>query len=435
MRDDPNRITAKDMFVSVFKHHLTIDGAKVFMAGTPLTTPPTERMIQEWQRPWVFTRVLAVGLIFALIAYVDVAAIREVYSGYNASTFVLFSLGALIVPLSILIFYWEMNVPRDIPLYRVLLFFFIGGILSSTIIFFLGHYSITDGGRAYLAPLTEEPAKIIAAAIFIRMYNPRYIFGGMLIGAAVGAGFASFETIGYNFDGGFATLIKRSVLAIGGHVTWCAIEGGALVAAKGNERLSLKHFLSPQFLPYVASTMLMHFTWNVDVELHRFQAAENLTFDVKHLLLCCAAVGVSFILIKKAIAQVETAVREAQGQIISPEPVKEQRSERAESKKVSLIGLTGKFKGLTIPLDKRLIIGRDRQSCNVVFPADTPKVSRKHCMLELRADGVYIMDTGSSFGTYSESGERLPKNEWIKVRGKFFIGSDEIAFEINHYSR
>lgn len=274
-------------------------GAKIFTAGTPLTTPTPDRMIKDWHKPWLFFRVLLIGLLFAAIASIDTKLIHDVYDGaMGSSAVVLLSVGALIVPLSILIFYWEINIPRDIPIYNVLMILFIGGILSITILFFLGHYTLTQD-RAYLAPITEEPAKIIVAAIFIYIFNPRYIFGGLLIGAAVGAGFASFETVGYDFfqAGGFESLILRSVLAIGGHVSWAAIEAGALVMVKGEERLSLKHFLSPQFLMYVAMTMTMHFVWNVKL-------SPDSAMIAKHALLCAAAVYVSFLLINKAIAQV-----------------------------------------------------------------------------------------------------------------------------------
>ncbi len=420
-----NRLTFGNMFGSIFKRHLTAEGARIFIAGTPVTTPPPERMIDEWKRPWLFTRVLAVGILFMLLAYIDVAALDKVYHGYSSSTFVLLSVGALIVPMSILIFYWEINIPRDIPIYRVLMIFFIGGMLSIMLLLFLGHYSITEG-RAYLAPLTEEPAKIIAAALFIRIYNPRYIFGGLLIGAAVGAGFASFETVKYDFDYGFVALLQRSLLAIGGHIGWCAIESGALVHAKGGEHLSRKHFLSPKFLPYVAATMLMHFVWNSDIEFHRLQFGEVLTIDLKHIVLCCASIGLSFFLIRKAMDQVQEISDAAQrAQLI-------QRPEKIfpPSQIPRLIALSGALRGAEFLLERKITIGRDPKVCNIVFPPNTPNVSRKHCVLEMRADGVYIMDVGSSFGTFWQSGIRLPVNEWIKVRENFYLGTRETMFSV-----
>ena len=214
----------------------------MFIAGTPGAIPAPDRMLNEWNKPWLFTRVLGVGLVFAFMSYV----MYEVLD-HPLGFILLFTLGALVLPLGILIFYWEISIPRDIPIYWVVGIFLIGGMLS---LFFT--LLVPVSGPAYLAPLTEEPEKVIALAIFIYMLDTRYIFDGLLIGAAVGAGFSAFENIYYvmmqaSFEQGFDVLIMRSLLTIGGHVTWAAIEGGALAWAKGNTRLQLRHFMDGRF--------------------------------------------------------------------------------------------------------------------------------------------------------------------------------------------
>ena len=399
-------------FKGAFRSHAKGAGAKIFMAGTPQSTPSEDKMIQEWEVPWLYARVFLAGMLFAALCFL---------TPYNAVT--LITIGALITPISILTFYWEANIPRDIPLYKIAAVLLFGSAIAFATLPFLGHASIPKN-MAYLAPFTEEPAKIIATTLFIYILKPRYIFGGLLIGSAVGAGFAAFETIGYNLgaltSSGYGNsvflLAMRSVWAIGGHVTWAAIEGGALLYAMGKEQLGFKHFFSGKFLPYVAATMAMHFAWN-------FPLPSFVMMVVKNTLLCIVAVYVSFTLIDKAIKQVVETVGSA----------KIRKSQLAQSIAVAreavLIAKAGPLAGNAYPFTDTITMGRDPNVCQVILPADTPGVSRKHCVLKIQHDGVYIMDL-SSKGTFLKNGRRLQKNEWKKISGEFCLGSPEVVFSI-----
>lgn len=401
-----SKLTVGDLFAGVFQKHPKGAGAKMFMAGTPLSTPAPNRMLSEWQKPWLFARVLAVGLLFAAICYWLAG------NGLGATVYSLFSLGSLIVPLSVLIFYWETNIPRDIPLYTVLFIMLIGGLLSFVFLALLPDIS----GGAEMAAFTEEPAKLLALAVFVYFLDAKYIFGGMLIGAAVGAGFAGMETIAYVMtNGSFDVLVLRSVLAIGGHVSWAAIEGGALVMVKGGEKLSPRHFADKRFLPYLAATMGMHFIWNSDIALMEIPVFVTL----KHLLMCAAAVYVSFLLLKKAVAQVLAVADNAQ---LHPS------ASRPAGSQAVLSAYSGPLAGADFPFQQSITIGCDSSQCNVVLPAGTPGVSRRHCTLELRPDGVYLMDHNSSYGTYWQSGQRVPSNQWVAVTGSFCLGSQAVSF-------
>jgi len=400
-----SKLTVGDLFSDVFKKHPKGAGAKMFMAGTPLSTPTPDRMLSEWQKPWLFARVLAVGLIFAFTCY------WLAVNGLIATVYSLFSLCSLIVPISLLIFFWEANIPRDIPLYTVLFITLIGGLLSIVAVFFLPNLS----GGAETAAFTEEPAKLLALAVFVYLLDAKYIFGGMLIGAAVGAGFAGIETISYVMsNGSLDVLIMRSVLAVGGHVSWAAIEGGALVMAKGGEKLSLRHFVDTRFLPYLAATMGMHFIWNSDIILMEIPVFVTL----KHLLLCVAAVYVIFLLLKKAVAQVLAVSDNARFSQFS----------RQGDRQIVLSAISGPLAGADFPFGQSVTIGCDPSQCNIVLPVGTPGVSRRHCTLELRPDGIYLMDHNSSYGTFWQSGQRLAPGQWTAVTGPFCLGSQAVTF-------
>ncbi|MFK9090737.1 PrsW family glutamic-type intramembrane protease [Bacillus salipaludis] len=49
--------------------------------------------------------------------------------------------------------------------------------------------------------IAEELAKAVTVIYFVRRLKYKYILNGLLLGAAVGAGFAAFETAGYALRG------------------------------------------------------------------------------------------------------------------------------------------------------------------------------------------------------------------------------------------
>ena len=84
--------------------------------------------------------------------------------------------------------------------------------------------------------------------------------------------------------------------------------------------------------------------------------------------------------------------------------------------------------GAYFSFQKAITIGRDPAVCNVILPPDTPGVSRCHCSLELRDDGVYLVDRGSSSGTFLSDGRRLPPDAWVRLEGPFALGSAAVRF-------
>ncbi|HEX8134748.1 MAG TPA: PrsW family glutamic-type intramembrane protease, partial [Actinomycetes bacterium] len=108
-------------------------------------------------------------------------------------------------------------------------------------------------GPAYLGVgLIEEAVKLAALWLLARRL-PRYTMrDGIVLGAAVGFGFAAFESAGYAFNALFTqrglsllnlveTEVLRGILTPVGHGLWTAVLGGALFAAaasRGRLRLS-----------------------------------------------------------------------------------------------------------------------------------------------------------------------------------------------------
>lgn len=278
-----SKVGIGDFFKGMFDKHPKGTAIKLFMSGTPETTPKTDQMLAQWQKPWLFFRLLVIGLIFTALCGI------MIYLRQAAGYITLWTIGSLIIPLTILTFYWEINIPRDIPIYTVVGVFFIGGTISLVITLVMSAVISSEFGQfAWFAPVYEEPAKLLAAAIFIKKLNVKYGFGGILLGGSVGAGFAAFENIMYVINNysemsywmGVADAVgadigdptaapmelffMRSLLSFGGHTIWAAMYCGALVLEKCDHPLSINHFFKKRFLIYFGSAFGLHFLWNLN---------------------------------------------------------------------------------------------------------------------------------------------------------------------------
>ncbi len=414
------KLSIIDLFVSAFQTPPPGAADRMFASGTALTTPTPDRMLQEWNKPWLYARVILFGAIFLIMCYFLFKS-----QGHILGMFMFLFFGCMIIPLAVLTFYWEINIPRDIPLYKIIVIFFIGGTLS--LIFAL---LLPDVSKNYFAPLTEEPAKVVALAIFVYFLDCKHIAGGMLIGAAVGAGFSAFEDISYVLVKGLAAannvselyeigsqiLIARTLGTLGGHVTWAAIEGGALVWAKGNETLNANHFFNPRFLGYLGITMAIHFINNTGISIYPLPYVMDLIFPI----LSFASILAAFTLIQQSLNQILAEANSA-GSV----------SNSAPARIMVLKAISGPIANAVFPIEQRLTIGRDPAMCNVVFPSNTAGISRRHCVLESHADGIYVMDLGSQYGTFFQNGQRLPINQWMKITGNFYLGSPSAMFAVN----
>lgn len=258
----------KDLFSSVFEKHSKEEAELLFISGTSVTTPPESEISTSWPKPWLFSRVLFALAITYVLLYVSV------YSFDNTIAIPgLIIMGSFAVPFSLLIFFWEANAPRNISIFEIVLMFFVGGVASIVATLFI--FSIfpvynLDTQGAFFIGLIEETGKLLIAIYFIRLLKVKYILNGLLIGAAIGAGFAAFESAGYAFSSGLAfgdeamlaNIFDRAWMSIGAHVVWTGIAAGALVYVKGQDELNGDHFKDTRFLKLFLVPILLHTAWN-----------------------------------------------------------------------------------------------------------------------------------------------------------------------------
>lgn len=99
---------------------------------------------------------------------------------------------------------------------------------------------------------------------------------------------------------------------------------------------------------------------------------------------------------------------------------------------VQVRGMSGYFQGKAFPVSGQLKFGRDNNSCNVVFPIDQPGISGTHCMLAPEADGVYLTDLGSSYGTFLANGTKLTPHTPVRLHpgDAFYLAGEENLFAV-----
>ena len=255
-------LSFKDIFQGVLAHHNKTDMEKLFIAGTSASTPQEKDMLQEWRKPWLFARVFLIGLVLSVLMYWLSKETPVALAGY-------FIVSASFIPIAVLIFFWELNIPRNIPFYEVLLMLLVGGVLSLVITILLNKVIIAPKSMgASFAAFVEEPAKVAALAFFLRKRDKKYILNGILIGAAVGAGFAMFESAGYVFlnSASYQDLIDMAIIRgagnLGSHAIYAALEGGALAMIKKHHDLQASHFIQLDFLKYLAVSIALHYMNN-----------------------------------------------------------------------------------------------------------------------------------------------------------------------------
>lgn len=176
----------------IFRRHTLDEVIDCFCSGTRKTTPDLREVSATWPAPWIFSRML----LFFCIIYVGFCFALTQWGNLNLVPGCLF-VGCFAIPFCVAIFFYEMNVKRDMPFFEIVKAFMMGGIFSLIItLFFFEYLGVFEG--AWWAGFMEEPAKLLATLMIVSpMYRRGNILHGMAVGCAVGAGFAAFETAGY----------------------------------------------------------------------------------------------------------------------------------------------------------------------------------------------------------------------------------------------
>ena len=296
-------VNLRDVFSAVLKKHAKEEGEVLFISGTKMTTPKENEISTSWPKPWLFSRIFIVLAFSYSLLYIC----TYLFQNTNALPGLII-VGSFAAPFSLLIFFWEMNAPRNISIYETAKMFFVGGTASLVLTLFL--YSIfpvydLNFSGAIAVGVVEEVGKLAVVIYFIRKLNPKFILNGLLIGATIGAGFAAFESAGYAFNFGMnygdeamiSVIFNRAWLSIGTHVVWTAIAGAALVYVKEENPFKQEHLLNSKFIKLFSVPVILHSIWDMPLYvLHNF--------NILYILLIITAWIFIFSLINAGLQQI-----------------------------------------------------------------------------------------------------------------------------------
>ena len=220
--------------------------------------------IHQHRRAWV--RIFFGG-VFLWLASVLVTFV----TGNSNLVPTVILVGSFLVPITFVAYAFEHRASDTLTEQTIFVGFVYGGILgvlgaSLLEAAFLGQQSLAS----YVGVgLIEEGCKL-AVLWFIARRLPEYLTrDGVVLGAAVGFGFAAFETAGYAFNALFTikglsltslveTQFLRGILTPLGHGLWTGILGGVLFHSARRGRLRLSRSL---VLWYVVVSLL-HAFWD-----------------------------------------------------------------------------------------------------------------------------------------------------------------------------
>ncbi|HUV72282.1 MAG TPA: PrsW family glutamic-type intramembrane protease [Clostridia bacterium] len=149
-------------------------------------------------------------------------------------------LGSFAVPVTYVTFFYENRQQSLLGVTDIVLSFLYGGVLGVFLATIFLPVLIPELSLLTLfgAAGIEEIAKILAVGLIVRGLSHSSELNGVLVGAAVGMGFAALESIGYSFlsflesEGNFSSSILltllRALVSPVGHGTWTAIFAGIL---------------------------------------------------------------------------------------------------------------------------------------------------------------------------------------------------------------
>lgn len=259
-------------FGEIFKPHTEDEVEESIIVGTSKTTPSIEEVVVEYPRPWLFFRLVTGSLI---LFYGFVFAYRQ-FENTNLVPGLIIT-GSFAVPISTLFLFFELNIRRNVPLWQVMRLVLFGGILSLflALVVFENTDFLEKSMGASVAAIAEEPAKL--AALLFLMKGKRkfsYILNGLLLGAAVGCGFAAFESAGYALRFGLLNISDmidiiqiRGLLSPFGHIVWTAVAGAAMWRVKRGGSFSLNLCKKKEFYMPFGIITACHAFWNSEYEL------------------------------------------------------------------------------------------------------------------------------------------------------------------------
>jgi RsiW-degrading membrane proteinase PrsW (M82 family) len=195
-------------------------------------------------------------------------------------------IGAAVVPVTFTTFVSGIRGRSGLSFAQLAVGASIGGVIGTVVAGTLEFETIrTLGSLPTLGiGLIEESAKLAVPVAILAWRQPRPL-DGLVLGVAVGSGFAALETMGYAFvalvqSGGHLgpvnhLLFVRSLAAPGGHAAWTGLACAALFAIRSSSRRWLGW---ARFLVVFAGVVVLHATWDSLSSDHGYLGVGGVSF-------------------------------------------------------------------------------------------------------------------------------------------------------------
>lgn len=424
---DAAKVTWKDIFSECREKHTREDLEYALLAGTSLDSATEENMLKKWRKPWVFYPLLKSGLFLVAMIYGLLYASLTFFQGVTFLEMV-HVIPPLIIPMIVMVFTWELNIPRNISIYDLTAYFLVGGLLSFFALAVM--FWFVRGEDAALAAFREEPAKLAASLALLYLFSRKkkvYGLTGLVIGAAVGAGFGGFESVAYAMSAGqngiwdaVSNEIIRGIFALGGHTVYCAPYVAAAALEMKHSGFSGESLLSRDFLFTFACSTGAHFVWNSDL-FFELGVIKNIVIVV--------LLWIELLYMARKCLEQAVAIGRKRQKASERDPVVSYP--HAGSIRVECVRGAGMGMSIRSFGNKPLTIGRGEDMAFCIR-GRANGVSRSHCSIQRTSRGWTLKDMHSTYGTFTERGRKLePDTEHVLQSGEvFYLAGKENAFRI-----
>jgi RsiW-degrading membrane proteinase PrsW (M82 family) len=195
---------------------------------------------------WRWLKLLGLGAITWVVAVVALGVTQDP----NLIPLTV-TTGSFVVPVCGAIYVFDRLYDSAFPGVKIVEAFALGGTLGVLLATF-GEYLLVGGGSLQFlgVGLIEEAAKLVALWLVARRLAAYTTRDGIVLGVAVGFGFAALESSGYalvalfgphglDLQNMISTVIERGLLAPVAHGLWTGILGGVLFMAARGRHLRL----------------------------------------------------------------------------------------------------------------------------------------------------------------------------------------------------
>ena len=425
---EKERIGLKELFSQAFRRHAR--GA-AFQALTRQPVSPAEAL-ERWQKPWLFVRML--GILFLLTVLNVVAWDYRVATTSTAYVYAYFW-ACCVVPFTLMLFLWELDMFTGFSVFETFGLALAGGV-SCLVVSLPIQNALAAAGSGMALRTFADHAVLLLMAVALMGFGRKRMYGlsGMVMGAAIGAGFTVLQlfrdavlqssSASYAFAPGVESFF-------GNHSLWLAASLGALCLRTKGERLKPLDLLDARFLGLFILGMAQNMLQSAD------SAALGTSFAFLNQKLFTLPILKVDVVLKEPILLVIgwtaliLTIRPCLRQALRVGNWKHAPEKKEAIVTGRLLGLEGTCAGrvVSIPAGRPLRVGREQGAGMLTLTSSS--VSRTHCELFIQNGRMIVRDLGSSNGTWL-NGKKLESNRDASVKpgDRLEIGSKKERFEV-----